>query len=500
MLCINSKMKMTGFFLILFLKILNVKCVHMKGTWKSEDFFMFVVKFGFQKTDLHNPYSSGYIYGNITTDNFKSNRTAMFVVLDNDNFIEYYPYRLFKNRTKACQLMFHKISFGKCVQGEKIDFVSEIPCRKNHLCTNAGNPADFIYGSQFSYQIKDFQQPKFWYASFAACYLNQDTCTWHYSKDRIKIDYDIWFVNGNPNRSSFNPFVYQFSFDKHDTVELFLLFFVIYALLVPVQIYAVTHQSHPVTKLFTASLLMEFFGVSMNLLGAFKFAIDGEGYPRIAVMGDVLDILSRTTFMLLLLLLAKGWAVTRMQLTWHPFVFVIWLIYGMVHILLYIWNKVEIDIVKDIDKYQTWPGWLIILLRIVIIFWFLLELRNTMKYEHNCKKLNFFLHFGASALVWFIYLPIAALISTEISPLWRSKLLLAITYAADCLAYCIMTHLLWPTRSEQYFLLATSIDTGGDELDVFNEAPHVLNDYVPASPTLSDSAQYLKLIDLNHYS
>lgn len=76
-------------------------------------------------------------------------------------------------------------------------------------------------------------------------------------------------------------------------MELFLLFFSIYVLLVPVQIYAVTHQSHPVTKLFTTSLLMEFFGVSMNLLSALKFAIDGEGYPRIAVMGDMLDILSR---------------------------------------------------------------------------------------------------------------------------------------------------------------------------------------------------------------
>lgn len=37
-----------------------------------------------------------------------------------------------------------------------------------------------------------------------------------------------------------------------------------------------------------------------------------------------------------------------------------------------------------------------------------------------------------------------------------------------------MTHLLWPTRSQQYFLLAHSADLG-DELDEFNEAPHVLN-------------------------
>lgn len=52
-----------------------------------------------------------------------------------------------------------------------------------------------------------------------------------------------------------------------------------------------------------------------------------------------------------------------------------------------------------------------------------------------------------------------------------------ITYSVDCFAYCVMAHLLWPTRSEQYFLLAQGADNG-DELDEFNEAPHVLNNYV----------------------
>lgn len=78
-----------------------------------------------------------------------------------------------------------------------------------------------------------------------------------------------------------------------ETVEFYLLFFVIYALLVPVQIYAVIHQSHPVTRLFTGSLLLEFLGITLNLLNSFKFALDGVGYPKIAVIGDVLDILSR---------------------------------------------------------------------------------------------------------------------------------------------------------------------------------------------------------------
>ena len=82
------------------------------------------------------------------------------------------------------------------------------------------------------------------------------------------------------------------------------------------------------------------------------------------------------------------------------------------------------DIIEDIDEYQTWPGWLMIVFRTLIMIWFLYELRTTMMYEHNTQKLNFLLHFGASSLVWFIYLPILAIIALHVSTLWRFKVLL----------------------------------------------------------------------------
>jgi len=95
------------------------------------------------------------------------------------------------------------------------------------------------------------------------------------------------------------------------------------------------------------------------------------------------------------------------------------LIFNTIYLL-----QTEVDIIEDIDEYQTWPGWFILLFRSAIMIWFLYELRNTMTYEHNTQKLNFLLHFGASSLVWFIYLPIIALIALQVSALWRFKLLL----------------------------------------------------------------------------
>ncbi|XP_014259946.1 transmembrane protein 145 isoform X2 [Cimex lectularius] len=461
----------------LLIAVHEAAATHLQGTWNSEDFFLFLSKFGVQKTDLHYEKDTlGYIYGNVTTRS-NSSHTVTLAVLDRTYFLEYYGNRTLIDKEAACKRMFDKIghvAYDSCYE-DGIDLLRRVPCPEGELCPDEDTPWNVVKHSQFTFAVKDLSEPRFWYVSLVACYRNTSTCEWHHMAHSLEINYDIWLVNGNPNTSTYNPLVYQFSFDRQNTVELYLVFFMVYFVLVPLQLYAVVRQRHPVTRLFTASLLLEFLGLCFNLVDVIKFTMDGVGYPNIAVVGDILDILSRTTFMLLLLLLAKGWAVTRQEFTWKPLLFTVWFIYGVVHVLLYVWNKTEVDIIEDIDEYQTWPGWLILGLRCLIIVWFLLELRATMRYEHNDSKLHFFLHFGASALVWYIYLPIIALVALQIPPFWRYKLLLGITYSADCLAYIVMTQLLWPTRTEQYFLLATHRLDATEELDEFNEAPHVIH-------------------------
>lgn len=92
-----------------------------------------------------------------------------------------------------------------------------------------------------------------------ACYRNASTCEWEYynrsstelsnskSSGRKRntslivddLHYDFWIVNGNPNLSAYNTLLFQFSFDRQNTVELYLLFWACYIILVPLQIYAV---------------------------------------------------------------------------------------------------------------------------------------------------------------------------------------------------------------------------------------------------------------------
>jgi hypothetical protein len=116
------------------------------------------------------------------------------------------------------------------------------------------------------------------------------------------LDYNIMVVNGNPNPNqqqsisfslNYNPLTFHFSFDQQNTLEMYLIFFVAYIILVPMQIYAVRIQKHPVTKLFTISLLLEFISQCLILFHLSKFAMNGVGNINLAIAGDIFDIFSR---------------------------------------------------------------------------------------------------------------------------------------------------------------------------------------------------------------
>ena len=76
-----------------------------------------------------------------------------------------------------------------------------------------------------------------------------------------------------------------------------------YIILVPLQLYAAKLQKHPVTRLFTASLLLEFMALCLILIHVLKFALDGVGYEHLEVAGDILDIMSRVSLNKMLKLL-----------------------------------------------------------------------------------------------------------------------------------------------------------------------------------------------------
>lgn len=140
-----------------------------------------------------------------------------------------------------------------------------------------------------------------------ACYRDRNTCQWHayntpsnpsaYVNDTVyKLQYDIHVVNGHPNNSAAHHLTHEFSFDQQNLLEMYLIFLLVYIILMPMQIYAVSLQKHPVTKLFTISLLSEFISLVLITVHLLEFSINGIGLPNLQTSGDILDIFSRVSY------------------------------------------------------------------------------------------------------------------------------------------------------------------------------------------------------------
>lgn len=188
---------------------------------------------------------------------------------------------------------------------------------------------------------------RYWFVSMVSCYhgssSNGSDCFWSYDSDQqLTIDYDIWLVNGHPDHKDANPFEHQFSFELHDVFELYLVFFLAYTFVLPVQLYALSQQRHVIPLLLTSCIGLEYVGVIFNFIHVTKFAFDGEGVEALKVTGNFIDMVSQCLFMLLLLLIVKGWNITRPMLPCQAWLVLlsVWCAYSAASIALFIWNQV----------------------------------------------------------------------------------------------------------------------------------------------------------------
>lgn len=154
--------------LLLFYLFSYSNSLHLKGTFNTKDFFVFLAKFGFQKTDNHDHINTlGFIYGNISSQQAVKHK-ATFVVVDRQYFLDYYRKskdEFSSNRDKVCQNMFEKIDTvaydHNCKVNGTEDFLRSVPCPAGELCEDEDTPERVVNGHQFTYAVQDNNQARY---------------------------------------------------------------------------------------------------------------------------------------------------------------------------------------------------------------------------------------------------------------------------------------------------------------------------------------------------
>jgi len=183
---------------------------------------------------------------------------------------------------------------------------------------------------------------RFWYLSLVACQRSR-SCKWKEIRNMdIEVEYDIWMVNGDPASKHLNPFEHQFSFEMHDVFEIYAIFFVVYIPTLIVWLYAYFKQIHRITKMLTGCIVTELTGITFNFLHVLIFAFNGVGATWLKVLGGFLTVFAKCLFMLVLLLIAKGWTITSMKVSSKKQIFCFWGIYTLLNAIFFIVSVVSV--------------------------------------------------------------------------------------------------------------------------------------------------------------
>eukprot|EP00026_Physarum_polycephalum_P008841 Phypoly_transcript_08944.p1 GENE.Phypoly_transcript_08944~~Phypoly_transcript_08944.p1 ORF type:complete len:471 (+),score=83.81 Phypoly_transcript_08944:184-1413(+) len=315
------------------------------------------------------------------------------------------------------------------------------------------DPLPVVNGSRVVVGFSDVRRPHYWYVSALNC------------GGDIDLEYDFVFL-----QESTSKWVRQFSHDDQGLEGLYLFYFLFFLFGLVVHGYTVwtfmqTNSYHLIVRLFTFCVATEFLSIFCLFIHYAAYSSNGHGVPFFHGLGDFLDIVAQIGFILLVVLIAKGWCISKTIIDDRFIVLVGLGVLSVLYLAMFIWMKAGLDPASTLYVYETAPGIILIVARAICMVWFAYSMRNTYLEENNAAKRQFYLYFGIAYLVWFLILPFITIVATGLDPWVRQKTVMIMYVTFNTLFLVLFGFLLWPSRAGEYFQLSAQGGIGSVPYD-----------------------------------
>jgi hypothetical protein len=327
--------------------------------------------------------------------------------------------------------------------------------------------AQVMQTSQFngSWEIKvsDSERAHIWWIVAANCPVNvssaqcctcdpaQRGCDCQYTQGNVT---DFWW-SGSLTQAQ-KGIYHQVTYDRQTLFFLYLFFGIVWLVGLAVNVYSSVALArrgafHPIVRLFTATIVVFECSLITQFIHHAVYAQNGIGLPGLEGFGLFLDLVSDIIFMLLLVLLAQGWAVSRQGIE-HRFAMLGGaLLFLVLDIILMFCMYFAISPASTAFLFVTAPGIMLLVLRIAILAAFIvLSVRSAMT-ELDATKKRFYVTLGGVYSVYFVSLPVVALISAVLPAYISYKITMWIYTFIKTGAFGTMLYLLLPSKAEKYF-------------------------------------------------
>eukprot|EP00013_Stygamoeba_regulata_P023248 CAMPEP_0177655492 /NCGR_PEP_ID=MMETSP0447-20121125/15001_1 /TAXON_ID=0 /ORGANISM="Stygamoeba regulata, Strain BSH-02190019" /LENGTH=427 /DNA_ID=CAMNT_0019159425 /DNA_START=35 /DNA_END=1318 /DNA_ORIENTATION=+ len=300
-------------------------------------------------------------------------------------------------------------------------------------------------GAKNEISLNDVRRSHFWFAVVANCKLPPGV--------PFEMAYHAHFKN-----EFVSEIFSEVSAEDQGLVILFPMFAAIFLVGIVLQTFAgvVLWQSsslHPIACLLNTALVLEFLFLTLNAVHWLVFIHDGRGLAPLVVAADFLDAGGVVLLMLLLVVLAKGYAVSFVELRGPYVTIVAMVVCAAVYVCMLTWKYLALDPVLDVYVYRTWVGWVLLAVRLCVLAYFIIELLVTLSVERQGPKRVLYYTLGVFFGLWFLSLPATVVLSSLIQPWTLEVAVLAIYCASNTVAFLVLGFLMWPSNANTYFQL-----------------------------------------------
>ncbi|XP_071034809.1 transmembrane protein 145-like [Parasteatoda tepidariorum] len=272
------------------------------------------------------------------------------------------------------------------------------------------------------------------------------------AKNGLYLEYKITMTNDH------NSFWFKhFSADEFYILQIdisFLLLYIVLLLLSFIEADALRsrHLFHRTYALYLTSVILECCGLSFTCAYYANLAKEGYALMELKLLGKVIEALSTLFLLVLLILIAKGYTVTRGRLSKITYfeIFVFLFLYILVYAVLFLYEEQFFDPGKVLYIYESPVGYGIIGLRLVGWAWFVYAVTFTM--IHYPEKSNFYTKLFLLYSIWFLAAPVVILVSTYVVRKWiREKLINAVELFISISAHFVFFVLTRPSKAKENF-------------------------------------------------
>ncbi|XP_044291234.1 transmembrane protein 145 [Varanus komodoensis] len=281
---------------------------------------------------------------------------------------------------------------------------------------------------------------RWWYVALSKC-----------GGDGLELEYEMILTNGK----SF--WTRHFSADEFGILETDITFLLIFILILVISCYfgyllKGRQLLHTTYKMFMTAAGVEVLSLMFFCIYWGQYASDGIGKGSLKILAKLLFSISFLIFLLMLILLGKGFTVTRGRIshTGSIKLSVYMTLYTITHVVLFIYEAEFFDQAQVLYTYESPAGYGLIALQFVAYVWFCYAILITLK--QFPEKQPFYVPFFAAYTLWFFAVPVTALIANFGIPKWaREKIVNGIQLGIHLYAHAVFLIMTRPSAANKNF-------------------------------------------------